>query len=69
MKRAFSENIKMLRRENKMSQAELAICLGVTQQCVSEWELCKTEPTLSYLCAIADVFDISLDMLCGRTEW
>ncbi|MDE7164949.1 MAG: helix-turn-helix domain-containing protein [Clostridiales bacterium] len=51
-----------------MSQADLAKRLGVTQQCVSEWELNRTEPTLTYLCMMADVFEISLDVLCGRVE-
>lgn len=66
---SFSENLKALRAEYKISQADLAKKLGVTQQCVSEWELNKTEPTLTYLCLMADVFDLSLDMLCGRVEW
>lgn len=68
-KKEFAENLKNLRAENNMSQADLAKRLGVTQQCVSEWELGKTEPTLSYLCALADVFGLSLDALCGRVEW
>lgn len=52
-----------------MSQFILAGLTGVTQQCVSEWENGNTEPTLTYLCRIADIFEISLDMLCGREEW
>ena len=64
----FAENLKTLRTENKMSQADLANRLGVTQQCVSEWELSRTEPTMTYLCMMADVFEISLDTLCGRVE-
>ena len=67
-KKEFAENLKILRAENKMSQADLAKRLGVTQQCVSEWELNNTEPTLTYLCMMADVFEISLDALCGRVE-
>ena len=67
--KCFADNLKSLRAEYKMSQADLAIKLGVTQQCVSEWELNKTEPTLTYLCLMADVFNLSLDALCGRVEW
>lgn len=66
-KSEFAENLKALRAENAMSQADLAKRLGVTQQCVSEWELNRTEPTLTYLCMMADVFEVSLDALCGRT--
>ena len=67
-KHEFAENLKILREENKMSQADLAKQLGVTQQCVSEWELNKTEPTLTYLCLLADIFNLSLDIICGRVE-
>ena len=67
--KGFPDNLKTLRAEYKMSQADLAKKLGVTQQCVSEWELDKTEPTLSYLCLMADIFNLSLDALCGRVEW
>ena len=69
MKTVFSENLKALRSEYHLSQNALAEKLGVTQQCISEWELNKTEPTLSYLCALADIFEISLDALCGKAEW
>lgn len=52
-----------------MSQSALAKKLGVTQQCVSEWELGRTEPTMSYLWRIADISDASMDEVCGRKEW
>ena len=48
MENLFAKNLKMLRAEHAMSQSALAKKLGVTQQCVSEWELGRTEPTLSY---------------------
>lgn len=63
---AFAENLKALRSEANISQTALAKKLGVTQQCVSQWEQSKIEPTLSYIIAIADEFDISIDVLCGR---
>ena len=69
MNNKFSENLKALRREKKLSQKELAQLIGVTQQCVSEWENRNTEPTLTYLWLLADFFGISIDMLCGRAEW
>lgn len=69
MKNSFAENLKTLRTESKLSQADLAEKLEVTQQCVSEWERGKTEPTLTYLCKLADIFEISLDALCGKVDW
>ena len=69
MENVFAENLKSFRAEKKISQAALAKAIGVTQQCVSEWEQKKTEPTLSYLWLISDLFGISIDLLCGREEW
>lgn len=69
METKFANNLKNLRKEFKYSQGALAKILGVTQQCVSEWELCKTEPTLTCLWKLADIFNLSIDVLCGRTEW
>ena len=65
----FPENLKSLRKEKKLSQQEISKMLGVTQQCVSEWELGNTDPTLTYLWLLADIFDISIDVLCGRKEY
>lgn len=65
----FAENLKSLRKEHGLSQVELAERLGVTQQCVSEWENRKTDPTLTYLCKLADIFEISIDVLCGRKDY
>lgn len=55
--------------EKKLSQGKLAEAVGVSQQCVSEWERGKIEPTLSYLWKLADFFGVSIDLLCGRKEW
>ena len=69
MESKFAENLKNLRIEKKLSQGALAKAIGVTQQCVSEWENKNTEPTLTYLWLVADLFGVSLDILCGRKEW
>lgn len=65
----FADNLKALRAEKKLSQGKLAQAVGVSQQCVSEWERGRIEPTLSYLWKLADIFGISIDVLCGRKEW
>ena len=65
----FAENLKQFRMEKRMSQAALAKAIGVTQQCVSEWEQKKTEPSLSSLWLISELFNVSLDVLCGQCDW
>ena len=69
MKNSFPKNLKLLREENNLSQTALAAKIGVTQQCVSEWENNKIEPTLSNLWLLADVFDITVDVLIGRENF
>ena len=68
MKGQFCRNLKLYRKERKLSQEQIARQVGVTQQCVSEWEKESIEPTLSNLWAIADIFDVSVDELIGRTQ-
>ncbi|MBQ7339836.1 MAG: helix-turn-helix transcriptional regulator [Clostridia bacterium] len=65
----FSENLIKLRKENKVSQQKLAEFVGVSQQCVSEWEKDNIEPTLSNLWKIADFFDMPIDYLVGRKDY
>lgn len=66
---SFGNNLKSLRKENKLSQAKLAEMIGVTQQCVSEWEKSNMEPTLSNLWTLSDIFEISIDELVGKKEF
>lgn len=69
MENKFAENLKSLRHEKRISQREIAKRIGVSQQCVSEWEHKKTDPTLSCLWQLADLFGVSIDVLCGRVDW
>ncbi len=69
MQNKFGSVLKNLRTENKMSQSHLAKAVGVTQQCISEWEQCKIEPTLSNLCALSEIFGVSIDFLAGKKDY
>ena len=65
----FCKILFRLRKENKISQQKLGGFIGVTQQCISEWEKGNMEPTLSNLIKLADVFDVSIDYLAGRKDF
>lgn len=69
MEANFGKNLKANRTERKLSQCQVAHQIGCTQQCVSGWENGKIEPTMSYLWKLADVFDISIDILIGRRDY
>ncbi len=60
--------IKELREKNRMTQAQLAEKLGVSDKCVSKWETFRGYPDITLLEPIADVFRISItELLSGNT--
>jgi len=64
----FSVIIKNLRKQQNMSQKDLADELGVTQQAVGKWETGKSSPDTSMLSKIADYFGTTLDYLITGAE-
>lgn len=63
------ENIRNKRKENGMSQNELAEKLGISRQSVSLWEKGLAQPSLDNLMLLSQIFEVSLDELVGeKTE-
>lgn len=58
--------LRELRKENKMSQADLGKLLGVTKVSISGYENGTRIPSLDILNGILDVFGVSADFLLGR---
>ena len=52
---SFSELLKQCRKQQGMSQAELASKLGVTQQAVGKWESGKSSPDPTTVAHIAEI--------------
>lgn len=61
----FSEKLMNLRKQQGMSQEELADKLNVTRQTISKWELDQTVPDMNKLIEISKLFNISIDELTG----
>jgi transcriptional regulator with XRE-family HTH domain len=64
----LSQNIKALRIEKGISQASLGLQIGLTQQAIARWEKGETEPDSDMLNKLANIFDVSVDFLLGRTD-
>ena len=64
----FSERLIRLRKEKGLSQIALAKEIGISSRAYQEYEYEKSEPMMSNLVRIADIFDVSLDYLTGRTD-
>ncbi len=61
------ERIAELRKRKSMTQEELAAIIGVSSQSVSKWENGINMPDIMMLPVIADTFDVTVDMLYGRS--
>jgi len=59
----LGERIVKFRKDNKMSQDDLAEVFNVTRQTVSNWENSKNYPDIETLIQFSDKFHISLDAL------
>jgi len=63
----LNENIKKLRQSYNLSQVELSRALGVSKQCISNWENDNIQPSIEMLVKLADFFKVSTDSLLGLT--
>ena len=61
----LNQQIRSLRLSNRMSQVELAKCLGVSKQSVSNWENDNIQPSIEMLIKLSKVFSVSTDYLLG----
>lgn len=61
----IGDTIKTLRKQQKVTQQELANILGVTQQAVGKWEKGNSQPDTETLLKLAQYFGVSTDVLLG----
>lgn len=68
MQHMFGENLMKLRKANNLTQEELAKKLGVARTTYSSYEQNRRMPDIDVQNKIADLFEVSLDYLHGRTD-
>lgn len=68
MKLNIGDNIRKYRKQQDMTQDQLAERLGVAYQTVSRWENGSSYPDIELLPAIAGVFSLTLDELVGMPD-
>ena len=61
----FGETVKKLRRQKDMTQEQLAEYLNISTQAVSRWETNASLPDITLIPMIANIFDVTSDMLLG----
>lgn len=61
----FGENFKKIRKENNLSQRQVAEKLGIYQSNVSDWENDRSRPSYELLIELAKIYDTTLYDLLG----
>lgn len=64
----FSDRIKVLRTERGITQEQLAAMLKVSRSTIGMYESGKREPDFEMSEAIADIFNVDMDYLTGRSD-
>lgn len=60
--------LKQLRKKHRLTQAQLAAKLNVSQQAVGKWETGRSFPEPHLLMLLATLFQVSTDYLLGQAE-
>ena len=66
MNNNFAENLKKIRKENNLSQEELAESLGVSRQAISKWESKAAYPEMDKIIFLCDKFNLNIDDLLHK---
>ena len=66
MNNNLSENLKKIRKDNNLSQEQLAEKLGVSRQAISKWESGAAYPEMEKIIQLCDKFDMNIDDLLHR---
>lgn len=64
----FGVKFKELREDFNYTQQEVANILNTTRQAVSSWETVNKEPSYDMLVKVANLFNVSVDYLLGRSS-
>lgn len=63
----IGENIKNYRTKFNLTQQQLADSLSVSRPTVASYESGRTEPDIATMEKLAEIFEISVDELLGKT--
>ena len=63
MNNKFADNLKKVRKENNLSQEQLAEKLGVSRQAISKWESSLAYPEMDKIIALCNEFELNIDDL------
>ena len=63
-----AERIKLLRKQKKLTQSELAEKINASRMAIANYETDRNTPSFAMLSLIADALDTTVDYLQGKTD-
>ena len=66
MNNKFAENLKKVRKDNNLSQEQLADELGVSRQAISKWESAVAYPEMDKIITLCEKFNFNIDDLLHK---
>jgi transcriptional regulator with XRE-family HTH domain len=64
----IASNLKMLREKQNWSQQDLSDKMHIARPTISKWERGESEPSASQLAQLADLFNVSTEVIIGNTK-
>ncbi len=68
MKDILAQRLRACRKEKGLTQGQVAIYCDITEKTYQNYELSTREPKVAILIRIAELYQVSLDYLVGRSE-
>lgn len=64
----YADRIRTLREDHDKTQTEIAALLKVGQRTYCDYELGKTRIPVDSLIILAELYNVSMDYICGVSE-
>lgn len=64
----FGDNMMLLRKQKKLSQAALGKLIGTSGDVIGRYERSDIKPSIDVVIKIADALEVSIDYLIGRSS-
>lgn len=68
MREILAQRLRQCRKEQGLTQLQMSIYCDITEKAYQNYELMTREPKLEIMLKIADVLQVSIDYLVGRTD-
>ena len=65
---SFGINLRTLRVQKNLSQQDIADRLSINRTTYTKWELGVSEPSLTMLLKLAEIYDVDRNRLLEKTE-